>query len=1047
MATTAAQTQTGPFADPAQLWNAIVTWLRNNSKEAANSALLGGLFGYAANFLMILFVFDGYAKFDGSGNVVSSLMRSTLFWGIASTVFFGLIGYRRAVGKERFWQDIRTMPATIEMFFRQDGKFARVHLLWGAAASFLAMQVISPWIGAVIAVGLLSALPSLLGRILSHLFLRVCSTVIQLFAPKQGQSLGGSMAMIVAMVGASAALVIGFFITGSVAKLGLALTCAVAAWLLAREDNSPNTRHLFLFFLLPVLYIFLRDWLEPLIAFAHDGGFWENHGKLSGADVAAVGGSAIPGGLAAAAGSPVGAALGGLLGVGSGGGSGNLREPPDARKPNGPTVASRPGVSKDLPRVPPSGERSPRPSDGKEPGGSDGARDASPDRADGEEPGDESKDKGDKQGQGKKAEGGDKAADDEAKRIANLVNSTRGLISGVDPARRQFLEDFLNRHAKPNANGGFDGDPDAIRRAHDAIRSQTFDAQQQRNRGEAEEAGGEAAALGASQQYTEDVRDWSMRVNRGLAHLDPTGTGNRIVNAQGIAYGGAQGYEEDGLRGAIGRSAAGALDNYTAGAGSTIYEGSREGASVPTMGGNYVDNIRDQYDPGRIASRLGDAVATAEQGGGIGKLVDGVLDTVDAGRDLHDRAKSVKDRFGDSEGPTHPDGDPEKQRRKPGAGEADEPARTPGEEEAAAPRKAEAEAEAKRKADEAEAKRKADEEEAQRKATEEQEAKRKADEEAEAKRKADEAEAKRKADEEEAQAKQKADEEASVGREMEEARRRAIEAKRKLQEQQQREQQELQARQQEEQSQKQRQQQQQSKDQRPDESFKDWVERIDAGKQNTIEILGGEKADVGNPVMLDPRTAQHVSNLTTQPAVDPQAHEAALPGLYGEHSNFSLQGNPNGQIRNDPYTTNAGVVITDPFEASLARHAEAKPADTPWMSFTNTRDRATLFNSAVVAQVDMPKSQLDAMFQAQKAGRVDYAAMKNDQYKGEMEVCLNNVPAENFRVTRTATVDPPMTRESSGPMAGYDFYTNADGEKVYRLYRGLHQHNLPPGTL
>lgn len=129
MATPNGQARAATLTDTEQLWQAIVAWLKTNSRQATGSALVAAAFAYAANFVMMLFLFDGYAKFDGSSGLVTSLLRSTLFWGIASTIFFTLLSYRRAVGKERFWADVNNLPATIETFFRQDGKLARVHLL------------------------------------------------------------------------------------------------------------------------------------------------------------------------------------------------------------------------------------------------------------------------------------------------------------------------------------------------------------------------------------------------------------------------------------------------------------------------------------------------------------------------------------------------------------------------------------------------------------------------------------------------------------------------------------------------------------------------------------------------------------------------------------------------------------------------------------------------------------------------------------------------------------------------------------------------------
>lgn len=115
MPTTAASAQGIQLSEPLQFGRAVKQWLKQNSAAALQSAILGGLFGYGLNFAMSFFLFNG--RFDGSQGVLGSLVKSSLFFGILSTVAFGLIGYRRAVGKERFWQAIRDTPKNVAVLF------------------------------------------------------------------------------------------------------------------------------------------------------------------------------------------------------------------------------------------------------------------------------------------------------------------------------------------------------------------------------------------------------------------------------------------------------------------------------------------------------------------------------------------------------------------------------------------------------------------------------------------------------------------------------------------------------------------------------------------------------------------------------------------------------------------------------------------------------------------------------------------------------------------------------------------------------------------
>lgn len=152
--------------------------MRSNLPTTIIVTLIGAAFGYVANVWLMAVKYEGSDVPAGSAATgQSNLISGGLFWGIASTVIFGIGGYWKSVGTQRFFQDIRGLPAAIGSIFRQDGNAARVHLLWGAAASLVASQVISPATGAMMAVGLLATVPSLLGRFISTFVFRIWSTV------------------------------------------------------------------------------------------------------------------------------------------------------------------------------------------------------------------------------------------------------------------------------------------------------------------------------------------------------------------------------------------------------------------------------------------------------------------------------------------------------------------------------------------------------------------------------------------------------------------------------------------------------------------------------------------------------------------------------------------------------------------------------------------------------------------------------------------------------------------------------------------------------
>lgn len=183
---------------------------------------------------------------------------------------------------------------------------------------------------------------------------------------------------------------------------------------------------------------------------------------------------------------------------------------------------------------------------------------------------------------------------------------------------------------------------------------------------------------------------------------------------------------------------------------------------------------------------------------------------------------------------------------------------------------------------------------------------------------------------------------------------------------------------------------------------------------------------------------------------DDHDHLSTLPGMMGEHAQYDLGNDQfSGDIPNRPYTTNSGKTITDPHEASIARHVEAKGDQTedPWTSYAPTYEKATKFNRrGEIAQVDMTESDLRAMINNKTADRVDYGKMGNTDYIGEQELVVQSVPKENWKLTngRPADDDAGILREYTrrdDKLSGFQYYEK-DGQKIFRLYRGLSRHDI-----
>ncbi|MEZ0275440.1 MAG: hypothetical protein ACAH88_11095 [Roseimicrobium sp.] len=241
----------------------------------------------------------------------------------------------------------------------------------------------------------------------------------------------------------------------------------------------------------------------------------------------------------------------------------------------------------------------------------------------------------------------------EAQKRQETLDRMRGmgdnLVKGVeDPNRRDFYKDFLERHGN---------DPAKLREALDAVRNQMG--------ADGYKAQGDAEFWGGMQTTAEDIRDWSMRINRGLAKFVPGG--QTIVAWQGAANTGIDGYDKGGLKGAAGSLIANAADNYTRGIASNIYNNNGDLTAAAS-------DWSKQYNPADYAKRIAQAGEEFKKGNinrGLGGLVDAGMDAADAKGDLGDAAGAIGDRMG---GGSHPD-TPTPPTRTPAADTP--PARTP----------------------------------------------------------------------------------------------------------------------------------------------------------------------------------------------------------------------------------------------------------------------------------------------------------------------------------------------------------------------------------
>lgn len=317
------------------VWRAAAAWMKNNLAQSIATAVLGAISGYLVNVYVMGWVYDGYQKpMGGAATSEGNLLQGGLLYALASMLVFGLIGYRRAVGSRRFWNDVKTLPGALGALLTRDGQGARVHLMWGMAVSLLGTLLVTQWLGAVLAAGLLATLPSMLGGVVSGMAMRAWWAVTRKVAPTGNALVTSQASMMVGMLGACTALMLGFFIGSVAAKLILALILVVVAVVSSGQNKPPATIVLMAAVAAAILIIRI---LRPEIAFANDGGRNETGGDL----ISYIGSpgfqsllqQALAGGGSSALGAPIGLAIGNTFGGLSG--LGPPPPPPDPDFPDG----------------------------------------------------------------------------------------------------------------------------------------------------------------------------------------------------------------------------------------------------------------------------------------------------------------------------------------------------------------------------------------------------------------------------------------------------------------------------------------------------------------------------------------------------------------------------------------------------------------------------------------------------------------------------------------------------------------------------------------
>jgi hypothetical protein len=289
-------------------------WLGKNLPQALIATLSGFALGWAANFVMMAFFYDGYNLENGAlPTGQNAAQNAVIVWSLFSSVAFGLFGYYRAVGHQRFFADMQRFPETIGSMFRKDGPRVWTHVMWGLAVSLLAASIVTRW--AAVAAGALIAGAALspLGRILASLIVQLWRAAMRSVMPGRESRAKGAAGLFVGLFISALVMGMGYFVDSPKEKLIIGAVMLVAALALSwRRPKSAAAAAV-------VLLAGTAAWLLlPGVSLADDGGFQEAGGTLKGwlasGGINGIAHYATFGAWATAAGGGVGFALGSAAG-------------------------------------------------------------------------------------------------------------------------------------------------------------------------------------------------------------------------------------------------------------------------------------------------------------------------------------------------------------------------------------------------------------------------------------------------------------------------------------------------------------------------------------------------------------------------------------------------------------------------------------------------------------------------------------------------------------------------------------------------------------
>ncbi len=192
------------------------------------AAAVAFVFGLLVNIYTMAVEYDGFnVPKGGIATGRGNTFWGSTFWLVASTIAATVFGFWFKAGNERFWQQVRDLPARTRQLLRLNGARAVPDVLWGVSGSMLLSLALPPSMAGIAGVGFVVVIATALRRVVAAMVMVVWQWVASKFPNAPIQT---PQTFEVVLLGTVIGLLSAYLLSDPGTRLVVALLCAGAAF-------------------------------------------------------------------------------------------------------------------------------------------------------------------------------------------------------------------------------------------------------------------------------------------------------------------------------------------------------------------------------------------------------------------------------------------------------------------------------------------------------------------------------------------------------------------------------------------------------------------------------------------------------------------------------------------------------------------------------------------------------------------------------------------------------------------------------------------------